>query len=72
MAATDLEGNPAANAAFMRVGVCPDGASVGIDLLDSAGKTIAHGHLELEQAVDFTSQLNDAIQKLIDAVPALH
>lgn len=70
--ANDLTGMPAVNAVFMRVGVCPDGNSIGIDLIDAVGKTIAHGHLELEQAVTFTSELNDTIQQLIDARRALH
>lgn len=66
--AGDLEGVPCVAAASMRVGVCRDGQSVGVDLLDAHGTTIAHGHLELVAAIDFINRWSDACEALLRAM----
>ena len=61
----DLEGTPAVHAASMAVGVCLCGDMVGVDLLDKDGKTIAHGHLDLESAVEFHRMYGEAITEAL-------
>lgn len=60
----DLEGNPAVNALFMRCGVCQCGDLVGVDLVDREGAVIAHGHLELDAAMEFHRMFGDAINEV--------
>ncbi len=64
--AGDLDGNPALQAVSMRCGVCKTGGSIGVDLLDENGKTIAHGHLDTETAIQFFEMYGEAIDEVLD------
>lgn len=64
----DLEGVPTPHATSMRCGICLCGDLVGIDLLDVAGRTMAHGHLDLMTAVEFLGELQAAC---VEAAQAL-
>lgn len=64
--AGDLNGVPCVCATSMAVGVCRDGQSVGVDLIDQDGKTIAHGHLDLETAIEFHQRYGETIMLLAD------
>lgn len=67
----DLEGRPTPHAASMSVGVCRCGYLVGVDLLDAEGVTLAHGHLDIESALEFAALYGEAIEEAINARAAL-
>jgi hypothetical protein len=58
----DLDGDPVAQASFMRCGPCHDLKSVGVDLVDRDGNTICHGHLHVEEAEEFHRLWGEAIE----------
>ena len=68
----DLDGRPAPNAVTMRCGVCLDGTTVGVDLLDANDKTIAHGHLDVESALEFAERYGEAIEELVTSLVKPH
>ena len=68
----DLEGRPVPNAVSMRCGVCLDGTTVGVDLLDANDKTIAHGHLDVETALEFAEQFAEALAELVASLVKPH
>ena len=49
----------------MSVGLCTETSEVmvGIDMNAEDQNTFAHGHFDLETAVEFASQLNEAIEE---------
>lgn len=59
--AGDLDGVPTVSAASMRCGVCLSGTSIGVDLVDRGGRTIAHGHLDIAAAEEFWRMYGEAI-----------
>ncbi len=68
----DLEGRPTPHAAEMRCGVCLDGTTIGVDLLDANGETIAHGHLDPETALVFAEQFGEAIEEVVTSLALPH
>lgn len=66
--AGDLDGVPTRSVRYMRCGVCKDGCSIGVDLVDENGETIAHGHLGIEQAEDFWRLYGEAIVEARDGL----
>ncbi len=63
----DLDGAPVPHAAHMRCGVCLCGDLIGVDLIDAGGKTIAHGHMDVETALEFATQYGNAIEEVMAA-----
>lgn len=60
---SDLEGAKSPQAASIRCGVCRDGKSIGIDMQDARGETLAHGHVGLETAEQFHSDYGEIIEE---------
>lgn len=55
----------ALQAASMAVGSCEHGGTVGIDMMAQDGRVFAHGHFDINIAVQFRDQLNEAITEAV-------
>lgn len=52
-------------AASMSVGSCAHGGTVGIDMLARDGSVFAHGHFDIDVAIEFGERLTQAIAEAI-------
>jgi hypothetical protein len=56
----------------MACGVCKGGWSIGIDFRDEAGRTIAHGHLDVDRALVFAREYGEAIEEVVHTLRRAH
>lgn len=68
----DLSGRPTVNATTMDCGVCQCGFLIGVDLHDSDGSTIAHGHMDIDTAMTFAEKFAEAVGKVASTLSRAH
>jgi hypothetical protein len=59
-------------AVAMSCGVCKGGWSIGVDFYDGEGKTIAHGHLDVDRAIIFAQEYGNAIEEVVHTLRKAH
>lgn len=57
-------------ASFMRCGICADGQSVGVDLMDREQNVFAHGHMAVDEAMSFSETFATAVAELRESIAA--
>lgn len=57
---------PALQASSMRAGACEHPGMVGIDMIAQDGNVFAHGHFDIETAMEFHRYLGIAIDQAVE------